>query len=82
MTWGSWYWPGLLFGWFVLFLPAEIFALVNGWQNTLSNWVWTELGVTAHHGIFTWSALDYLVFGAWIVTATWLTGHFFFGIWR
>ena len=80
--WGAWYWPTWMIVLLVGFLPAEIYALVVNWRDTLSNWVWTALKITGHESMTAWNATDYLVFGAWLVLVTWLTGHFFFGIWR
>ena len=81
-TWGVWYWPTwllvLLFG----FLPAEIYALCTDWGNSLSAWVWRALKIAKNESWTSWSAADFLTFGAWLVLVTWLTGHFFFGRFR
>jgi len=80
--WGSWYWPSWLLVSVAAFLGPEIFALVTDWRDTLSNWVWTVLKISGHESMAAWNATDYLVFGCWLVLVTWLTGHFFYGIWR
>lgn len=76
-AWGNWYWPGFLVAQAMLFLGPEIYALVDNWRNTLSNWVWTQLNITKNESMSQWSATDFLLFGVWIVVVTWLTFHFF-----
>jgi hypothetical protein len=78
MTWSIWYWPVFLGGILLAFLPAEIYGLATGGQNSLSNWVWQHLKIATNESIGNWSALDYLIFGLWVVLITWLTAHFFF----
>lgn len=81
-SWGNWYWPTLLIGWLVVFLPAELFALFTNAHNTLSAWVWRVLRVVPNQDWLKWNAEDYLIFGCWLVMLTWLTAHFFFGRFR
>ena len=76
-TWGNWYWPAFLVAQTMLFLGPEIYALIDNWRNTLSNWVWTSLNITKNESMSQWSATDFLLFGVWIVVVTWLTFHFF-----
>jgi len=75
--WGNTYWPAWLALLLVTFLPAEIYGLATGGKNTLSEWVWRTLKVTADESFWKFSATDYLVFGTWIVLVSWLTLHFF-----
>lgn len=76
-SWGDWYWPSwIIFNLASLGTP-EIYALVTDWKNTLSNWVWTQLNITKNESISQWSAVDFLLFGVWMVAVTWLTFHFF-----
>lgn len=77
-TWGNWYWPVYLTVAFLFFIAPEIMGLVSGRRNTLSDWVWTRLHIIAGETIGQWSALDFLVFGQWIIMWAWLTWHFFF----
>lgn len=76
-TWGNYYWPGFLISFFAMLIGPEIYALITNWKNTLSNWVWTFLNITKNQSMSQWSATDFLLFGAWMVTVTWLTFHFF-----
>jgi hypothetical protein len=78
ITWGDWYWPGWLIALVLIFLPAEIYGLATGGQNTLSNWVWQHLKIATNERVINWSAADFLIFGCWLVLITWLTAHFFF----
>lgn len=77
-TWGNIYWPIFLGVCFAAFLSAEIYALVTtGVSNTLSNWVWVHLNISKGERVSQWSALDFLLFGQWMVLWIWLTFHFF-----
>lgn len=79
ITWGSWYWPWWLGAAVAAFLGPEVYALVRkGTDNTLSNWVWHQLGATVREPMSMWNAAHFLVFGAWMVLVIWLTWHFFF----
>ncbi len=78
ITWGNAYWPVWLGVLLAAFLPGEILGLVQGGQNTLSNFVWQYLKLAKNEAIWQWSALDFLIFGAWLTVVTWLTFHFFF----
>jgi hypothetical protein len=80
MTWGKTYWPIFLTIAFLAFIIPEILALVKigPVDNTLSNWVWSELKITSNEKMNKWSALDFLIFGQWMTLMTWLTWHFFF----
>jgi hypothetical protein len=80
-TWGKVYWAIWLLLVLCTFLGPEIFALVSGTRmidNTLSNWVWAHLRIQRKEDIDNWSAIDFLVFCAWISIIVWLTFHFFF----
>ena len=76
--WGARFWPIFLLSAAVVGVGAEIVALVTDARNTLSFWVWNELNVQRNTLPWDWSATQFLIFGLWIVTATWLTFHFFF----
>jgi len=78
MTYGLWYWPIWLGVILIGFLPAEIIGLIQGGQNTFSNWVWQYLKVAKNESIANWTATDFLLFGAWLVLIVWLTFHLFF----
>lgn len=80
MTWGAWYWPLMLASAFLAFIGPEVYALVSGKpQNTLSAWVWKVLNIHANETPAQWNALDFLVFGVWVVIFLWLSFHFFEG---
>lgn len=81
-TWGSWLWDVIVGVPTALFLIFEIYALCTNPANTLSAWVWRALKVTPDETFLQWHATAFLVFGCWIVLVTWLTGHFFFGLFR
>lgn len=81
-TWGNIYWPVFLIVTLAAFLSAEIYALVTGGKNSLSDWVWRALVITEKEPITAWSSTDYLVFGSWLVLVSWLTWHFFFRMFR
>lgn len=79
ITWGNWYWPWWLGASVASFLAMEVYALVSkGTDNTLSNWVWTQLHATVRESMSQWTAAHFLVFGVWLVLVIWLTWHFFF----
>jgi len=78
ITWGHWYWTIWLGVLLVAFLPAEILGLVQGGQNTLSNFVWQYLRIAKNETMWQWSATDFLIFGGWVTITVWLTAHFFF----
>ena len=76
---GSAYWPAWLAFTAGTFLLREIWALTTGHPgDTLSEWVWHILKIARNEPVTAWSAVDYLVFGAWATLVTWLTWHFFF----
>lgn len=76
--WGARFWPVFLLAATVVGVGAEIVALVTNPRNTLSFWVWNALKVQRDIDPWNWSATQFLIFGIWIVTVTWLTFHFFF----
>lgn len=78
MMWGARFWPVFLLTALVVGVGAEIFALVTNAQNTLSAYVWNALKVQRNVLPWDWSATQFLIFGLWLVTASWLTFHFFF----
>jgi hypothetical protein len=78
-TWGNTYWPVFVVAALCAFLAPEIYALVSsGAPNTLSQWVWKSLNIKPGEKVGQWSALDFLMFGNWLVVNVWLTFHFFF----
>lgn len=77
-TWGLWYWPSFLVVVSVLFLPAEIFALVTNAANTLSDYSWREMGLPLSGHAPVHSAGWFLSLGSWLVIASWLTAHIWF----
>lgn len=78
--WGNWYWPAFLCAAFVLFAPAEIFALVTNSANTLSEYCWRELHVTralelSGHGAAWWASLVmWVIFFVVITLHIWYRG--------
>jgi len=76
--WGARFWPIFLLTFAIVGGAAEIFALITNARNTLSFWVWHELGTQRDLPPWDWSAATYLIFGLWLVVVTWLTFHFFF----
>ena len=81
-TWGEWYWPVATVAILVIILGPETVALVTNVKNTYSWWVWDKLAVNSSAHPTQWTAVHLLVFGVWMVTMIWLTGHFFWGLWR
>lgn len=78
MTWGHYYWSVYLVVVIVGVLIPEIYALFTNVNNTLSYWVWQELGVSTDHPT-PYTALWYLSLALWISLGSWLTFHFW---WR
>lgn len=73
------WWPAWLALFTAAFLLREVWALASGDPAaTLSEWVWRQLAITQNETPARWSAVDYLVFGAWVTLVSWLTWHFFF----
>lgn len=66
------------------FLVYEVLELATGHpENTLSNWVWVHLKITAGESITRWSAGDLLTFAAYVsVFVLWLPWHFWLGRFR
>jgi hypothetical protein len=81
-TWGLYYWPAALTVITLMILGPEIFALATNVQNTLSYWVWGELHVDLTGAHTAWTAGRYLTLFAWIGLFSWLTWHFWFGLFR
>ena len=76
------FWPAWLCAGTVAFLLREIWALASGRPgDTLSWWVWRNLGIVVGQRPQDWTAGAFLVFGVWAVLVIWLTGHFFFREW-
>lgn len=79
MTWGNWYWPIWLIVVLLSFLPMEIFALFTNHKNTLSDWIWVHLRITATTTVGQWTAADLLTFLAYVsIFILWLPWHFWF----
>lgn len=76
--WGKIYWPIFLIVISVLFLPAEIYALVTNTANTLSIYCWQELDVTRALEITVHSTAWYLSFAAWLIFVVLITLHIWF----
>jgi hypothetical protein len=74
------YWPVWLGAVLGTFLLRELWALASGRpQDTLSDWVWRTLHITAHETVRQWSAADLLLFCTYMsVFVIWLPWHFFF----
>lgn len=73
------WWPSWIALTFGVFLLRETWALASGHpQDTLSDWTWRILKITANEPVLKWNSTDYLVFGAWLTVVSWLTWHFFF----
>lgn len=75
MPWGNWYWPAGLSVLSLLFVPAELFALLTDPNNTLSDYCWRELGISkalevSVHGAAWWASLI-----AWLVFVVIITLH-------
>jgi len=75
MLWGNWYWPAWLSAMSLLFIPAELFALLTDPANTLSDYCWRELGISRAteitiHGAAWWASLI-----AWLVFVGLITAH-------
>ena len=81
-AWSLAYWPAYLAAAAVLLLVPEIYALVTNHANTLSDYVWRMLRVRPGQAVGAWDAARLLTFGAWCTAVAWLTGHFWFGLWR
>lgn len=74
------FWPVWFYGLLGFFALREFWALGTGRpQDTFSWWVWRHLGIHAGERMGQWSALDFLVFGAYCTVFVWLAAHFF---WR
>lgn len=82
VTWGNHYWSIWLAVLLLTFLAPEAYGLATNSANTLSAWVWRALKISSHESFIQWSAMDFLMFGVWTTLVVWLTGHFFFGIFR
>lgn len=81
-TWGQYYWPLALTAITAIVLGPEIYALVTNVHNTLSYWVWGELHVDLTGRHVAWTAGRYLTLFAWAGLMSWLTWHFWFGLFR
>lgn len=81
-TWGAYYWPLALTLITGLVLVPEVYALFTNVNNTLSVWVWTEMRVSPGDHLTAWTAGRYLTLMAWVGLCSWLTWHFWFGLFR
>lgn len=81
-------WTKYWFVWFLVmfgtFIIPELYVLARGqWRNTLSAQVWKLEGqINGPVPLLSWTAIHFLLGGAFIVTFLWLIGHFVFGMWR
>lgn len=78
--WGYTYWPIGLIAAAVAFLVPELYALLTNAGNTLSDYCWHELGISAAkgHGIHT--AAWWLSLAAWLLFTVVITGHIWFRV--
>lgn len=78
-SWGSTYWPWFLIAVSLAFLGPEIFALATGQPaNTLSEYAWRELNVSAGITFSRHTAAWLLSLGMWAVFVFWITEHIWF----
>lgn len=77
-TWGSAYWPWFLIAVSLAFLAPEVFALATNPGNTLSDYAWRELNVSAGVSFDSHGAAWLLSLGMWGVAVFWLTEHIWF----
>lgn len=79
MTWGRYYWPIALIVISILFMPAEVLALLTNTKNTLSDYAWYELDITVPTEKFTaHTAAWFLTLGMYITVVVWLFYHIWF----
>jgi hypothetical protein len=78
MTWGRVYWPLFLIATSLAFLGPEVFALIEGQKNTLSDYSWGRLEVVQNEHFWQHNAAWLLTLGVWLVIALWLTAHIWF----
>lgn len=75
-TWGRTYWPIAMIIVSLLFLPAEIIALVTNAANTLSDYSWYELHLRP--GLSVHTVAWYLSFIGWLLFVVVITWHIWF----
>lgn len=81
-TWGQYYWPITLTVITMAILVPELYAAFTNVANTLSWWVWGELHVKQGDHVAAWTAGRYLSLFAWLGLMSWLTWHFWWGLFR
>lgn len=72
MTWGRRYWPYWIIAVSLAFLIPELLALFTNGKNSLSQYVWDELGVSPHmtmHTVAWWVSLIGVLLAFAIVVA-------------
>ena len=76
--WGNAYWPWFLIVVSIAFLVPEILGLVGGGYNSLSEYAWRELHVSAGITFDRHTAAWLLSLGMWGVFVFWITSHIWF----
>ncbi len=59
----------LIFGMVILLVPEITVAVLQQWENTLSDWTWNVVHVTRNQPISAWNAEHFLTCGAYCVIA-------------
>jgi len=80
--WGNWYWPRGLTVASVAFLLPELYALFTNPANTLSDYCWRELHVTAAWGNGVHSLAWWFSLVAWLLFTIVITAHIWFRVLR
>lgn len=76
------YWTWYLLAAGILFAGREFTALATGHaEKTLSVYLWKKFGVVRGQPISKWSFKHFAFAGLFAFVATWLIGHFGWGIW-
>ena len=82
-NWGPHYWPWFLIVTSLAFLIPEVYALAAGQgANTLSEYAWGELHVTAGIRFTAHHAAWLLSLGMWAVFVFWITAHIWWQAFR
>jgi hypothetical protein len=76
--WGNYYWPRGLAVVSVAFLIPELYALFTNPANTLSDYCWRELNVSASWGHGAHSVAWWLSLAAWLLFTVVITLHIWF----
>lgn len=76
------YWTWYLAAASLLFAVREFRALATGHpEKTLSVYLWKKFDVVRGQSISKWSFKHFAFAGTFALAATWLIGHFGWGIW-